>query len=280
MFDEDKKIIRDRFKTLPKEVQDFITSPNFEKSVDVVGKIHDLSPTQVTTLQNEIFLLTLGMTSPDEFSSVLGESLSVPEDKANTITEDVEQIILEPIQKSLIAFGLEQTRKGGDQNKTYLIPSNLPTAPSHLEPMIMAKNANPFLPQLNKNNSGMVNQSPKPPEVKKETPPPQNLNQPRPTTLAPSSSQTAPAQAFKAPEVTSALAAEISNLLSRKTEENNKVQTPRTIETGQTTQVSGTPQDKLSAVVQKPRVEATLVRKEEPQQNPKLAGDPYREPIS
>ena len=81
--------LQEKLRSLPLEIQDAITSPEFGEKVDAIGEKHNLHIDQLGELVNEVTLVMLGETKSVNFIDNLKESLKISHDDARLITADV-----------------------------------------------------------------------------------------------------------------------------------------------------------------------------------------------
>lgn len=319
MNSEKKEILKEQWKKVPSDIKAVILSPDLEKNIQIVLIENNLPADKAKELENETILLMMGLSGTDDYVEEIGKIFSLPENKAENILLDVEKLILDPIKNSLIEFvdkenSAENTEKYQNQN-------------DNKGKEIILENQNPFLPMLTKEqnvkreaqNAGgdaeqreqnvkfVTHNAGQKDEGMERTPAPEEK---RPALQATGYTLQDPLQDPKKPDVTSALAAEIGNLLGQQKAErgtqNTKIvtynaegnieQNPKLVtqNVGQeaegaqsaqsTTEIPLKAEDKLTQTIQKPRVEVEMVRRTETQNakpvtSDKKEGDPYREPI-
>lgn len=274
MPDENDKIIQEQFKKLPSDVKSMLLSPDFEKNINLIRERHDIPIDKEIPLQNEIFLLTLGLSDPEEFEGQLSESLDIPREEAGVVIRDIDRMILGPVKNSLVAF---LQREDGAPNETSARKTeesdheptpNLPVIEPHLEPMIVEPGT-PFLPPLRKNISVSKPVEPVPTAI---------ASAPTPQTL----------QQKEVPRFNPALSNEISNLLRQKMKEDITKTAPALLHTTPQSrpeqippenlpvEPATRPEDKLGGIVSSPKTKIALERVPLAE---KKESDPYREPI-
>ena len=101
MEPELEKEVQQRFESLPPDVKAAIHSADFTKKLQAIGNAHLLHIDQLTALEEEIMLVMLGFSKPDDFSAHVAESVRVPRDAAEGITKEVSEQIFQPIRASL-----------------------------------------------------------------------------------------------------------------------------------------------------------------------------------
>jgi len=309
MPDETNKLIQDQFRKLPNDVMAMLLSPNFERNIKFIIERHIIPIEKEVSFENEVFLLILGLSDPEEFRDTLAQSLNIPQEEVEIVIRDIDRFILAPIKNSLTTFfqtennqpdEITTTTKSAqtttqkenptpkNEVKKNQPPSNLPVIEPHLEPMIVEPGT-PFLPPLMKKNvnhearitnhdaAGTQEMKQEPritnyekEEASKETPPLAPKIPPQATTQA--TPQTKNIDAVKM-----ALSAEISSLLNKHPEANES-QAPKVQQTP-ITRIATKPEDKMSAITESPRVEVHMEKTPTPQPSSGKQADPYREAI-
>ena len=93
--------IQERFKQLPKVVQDAITSADVEKRLRALAETQKLHVDQWQALENEVMLALLGFSPIDELAGSIQKEVGVSEDIAKQIAGDISKIVFEPIRQEL-----------------------------------------------------------------------------------------------------------------------------------------------------------------------------------
>lgn len=101
MESEIKEILAEHFNTLPKVVQNAITSSNVEEKMQIVAKKHNLHLDQWIPLENEVMMTLLGIQPIDKLAANIAQETNIPMEMAETIAQDASEIIFEPIRKEL-----------------------------------------------------------------------------------------------------------------------------------------------------------------------------------
>ena len=101
MDDETSKLIKERFKLLPRVVQDAITSADVEKRLRALADTHKLHVDQWETLGNEVMLALLGFLPMEELASNIKSEVGVSEDTAQNLARDISKVVFEPIREQL-----------------------------------------------------------------------------------------------------------------------------------------------------------------------------------
>ena len=93
--------LKNRFKLLPKELQDIIMSSGYQTSLVEIGKRHKLTIEQLGQLELETTLVMVGSTHPDMYVHEVEEILNIDPDLAQAIANDVNEKIMKPIREKL-----------------------------------------------------------------------------------------------------------------------------------------------------------------------------------
>ncbi len=113
---EEKEVdtkLQERFKQLPKVVQDAITSANVEQHLRKLSETHKLHLDQWELLEDEVMLALLGFQPPEDLQKNIRSEVGVPDETAKILAEDVSKTVFEPIraqlERELDASGTAQT---------------------------------------------------------------------------------------------------------------------------------------------------------------------------
>jgi len=98
---ENKKEIFEGLKDLPKDVQDAIMSMDNAKIIEAVGKKNGLNLEQISVLAEEVGALMGGHAHPKDFIKNIREGLSVSDDLARAVAQEVNQQIFSKVRESL-----------------------------------------------------------------------------------------------------------------------------------------------------------------------------------
>ena len=93
--------IQERFKELPKVVQDAITSADVEKRMRVLADTHKLHLDQWQSLENEVMLALLGFQPVEDLQSNIKAEVGMTEEEAAALAADISKIVFEPIRGEL-----------------------------------------------------------------------------------------------------------------------------------------------------------------------------------
>ncbi|HMP67328.1 MAG TPA: hypothetical protein PKA60_01085 [Candidatus Paceibacterota bacterium] len=119
MDETNKKIIIERFNSLPVQIQDAITKSGWEKKIRAIAEKNDLVVGDAYTLETTTLLVMLGIISPNEYSDRIKEELKLSQEKLGSIISDVEDQIFRDIKNRLIEFTeqeeLEELEKKSEQ---------------------------------------------------------------------------------------------------------------------------------------------------------------------
>ncbi len=93
-----KKALAERFSTLPKVVQDAITSADVQKHLRDLAEGHKLHVDQWQVLENNVMLTLLGFQPVAELTQHLQRDLSVTDEVAAELAASISQIVFNPIR--------------------------------------------------------------------------------------------------------------------------------------------------------------------------------------
>lgn len=135
--------LQERFKQLPKVVQDAITSADVEKRMRALADTNKLHIDQWESLENEVMLALLGFQPIEDLQKNIKGEVGVTDDVAKTLTADISKIVFEPIREEMerqlehpdakaeTLSGPEQARKDVlASEKASVAPGTPPDAPN------------------------------------------------------------------------------------------------------------------------------------------------------
>src|SRR3989344_7652693 len=93
----DKKL-QERFKQLPKVVQDAITSADVEKHLRSLAEVRKLHLDQWSSLENEVMLTLLGFQRTEDLAQNIKQHVELDETTATALAADISKIVFEPIR--------------------------------------------------------------------------------------------------------------------------------------------------------------------------------------
>jgi hypothetical protein len=97
MDDKTKKLIEERVKLLPPEIQAVVLEGSWLGALEDIRKKHELRVDQAGELQTETFLVLLGLTKPADYVHEIQARLNLVGNKAGEIAEDAEKLIFRPL---------------------------------------------------------------------------------------------------------------------------------------------------------------------------------------
>jgi len=103
-MDQDKNVlelIKEKFKQLPKELQEAITASDLPVKTKAIADKHSLMLDQLGMLQNEIFFVLIGTESSKDFVDNISAELNINDTKATSIASDVSEQIFNPVRTYL-----------------------------------------------------------------------------------------------------------------------------------------------------------------------------------
>lgn len=93
--------LNSKFESLPKELQEAITSEETLNKIESMGKKYSLMLDKVSELADETGLIMLGLTKSSEFVKNLCDRMEIDSAKATEIAKDINTEILDSIRVSL-----------------------------------------------------------------------------------------------------------------------------------------------------------------------------------
>jgi hypothetical protein len=91
----------ERFKSLPKPVQNAINSASVEEHLRTLANTHQLHLDQWQLLENEVMLTLLGFQEPSELKQRIKDDLVVNDAIAAALEADISSIVFAPIRQEL-----------------------------------------------------------------------------------------------------------------------------------------------------------------------------------
>ncbi len=107
MDEQNNQLILERFRELPKVVQEAIVNSGWENKIRNIAQKHNLVIGDASILESNTFLVMLGIISPKDYFSTLKNELKLPEEILNDIVNSVEEEIFKEIKEKLIEIGNE-----------------------------------------------------------------------------------------------------------------------------------------------------------------------------
>ncbi len=96
-----QKIIREQYKTLPKDVRDALLAVDLRKKLETITERQHLHLDQAGALENETLFIMLGLEHPKDYIRNVARELNITTDAAKKIAFDVNEQIFRPIRESL-----------------------------------------------------------------------------------------------------------------------------------------------------------------------------------
>ena len=96
-----QQVFADRFKTLPKIIQDAITSADLEKRLRELAQNYKLHIDQWELLENEVKLTLYGFQPTETLRKNIESEVGVEPDVAKALGEGISKIVFEPIRQEL-----------------------------------------------------------------------------------------------------------------------------------------------------------------------------------
>jgi hypothetical protein len=96
--------LKTRFQLLPKEIQDVITSSDYQMKLFELAKKHKLTYDQLGTLEFNTTLTLVGMLAPTDYEAALVNELNKKKEEVDPIINDVSEQVFKPIRASLMSI--------------------------------------------------------------------------------------------------------------------------------------------------------------------------------
>ncbi|MDP3934980.1 MAG: hypothetical protein Q8Q46_02080 [Candidatus Giovannonibacteria bacterium] len=155
--------IMERYKDLPEDIQQALFSSATSDAILAIGKKNGLAIDKIGELVDETGLVMLGITSPSDYVKNLVSRLSVTQEKARAIAEEINQKVFQPVRESL--------------KKIHGLAAEKPTPPPPAPPFVRGGAEEKPLPPYEGGREGLGVKKPLP---KREdiVPPPKALPKP------------------------------------------------------------------------------------------------------
>ncbi|HTR18538.1 MAG TPA: hypothetical protein VMH91_00975 [Candidatus Paceibacterota bacterium] len=114
--------LQERFKQLPKVVQDAITSADVEKRMRSLADTQKLHLDQWESLENEVMLALLGFQPVEDLQKNIKSEVDVSDEVAATLASEVSKLVFEPIREEL-------EKQLATSNGASAMPAVLPATP-------------------------------------------------------------------------------------------------------------------------------------------------------
>jgi len=114
MNPEIQKIIQDQLNTLPESVRDIIASIDVTKEIASIQTKHHLMLDQISTLEIETMLVMIGLEPADHFVENLKSNLSIDDEHAVLIANDINESIFQKIRHAMME--IDEEKEGSDEN--------------------------------------------------------------------------------------------------------------------------------------------------------------------
>jgi hypothetical protein len=101
MNEETKKIIKEKFDSLPESIQELILSSNYQDTLIEIGKKYQLNVEQLGLLEQETTLVMMGLTPTKDFEVELTRELNIDKIKGNQIVTEINEKIFLTIRDLL-----------------------------------------------------------------------------------------------------------------------------------------------------------------------------------
>ena len=125
MDEETQKLIEERFNDLPEELQQAINSPETRELTNKIGKKYRLHADEQRTLENELFLVMLGLENTDDFPLNLQKETHLGIDDATAITREINDQLFTPLRTVFQkVYARDYDRAEADEEADQRVDSN------------------------------------------------------------------------------------------------------------------------------------------------------------
>ncbi len=104
-MDESEKLIKEQFESLPKNVQEVLSSTPWRETVGKIGFENNLAGDQILALETETLLILYGFESPEDYIANIVKSVEVTEEIALNIAGSVGEKIISVIEEKIEESG-------------------------------------------------------------------------------------------------------------------------------------------------------------------------------
>lgn len=105
---QEKNQLEKLYETLPKNVQEAISSVAIAEKIQEIAKKNGLHIDEAGIVSDEATMVMLGIEHPNDFIDGLKNKLKLPQEKIVALAKDVDKEIFEPIKESLMKIYQEQ----------------------------------------------------------------------------------------------------------------------------------------------------------------------------
>jgi hypothetical protein len=102
---QNNQLILERFRELPKIVQEAIVNSGWENKIRIIAQKNNLVIGDASILESNTFLVMLGIISPKNYLSTLKDELKLPDEILDSIVNSVEDEIFKDIKEKLVEIG-------------------------------------------------------------------------------------------------------------------------------------------------------------------------------
>lgn len=100
MDENNTKIIKETFDSMPQGLKDFIMSDSYEETLNAIGAKYQLNAEQINALQQETTIVVMGLIDFEDFESELAKELNIDAKKISEIVKEVNEKIFSKITPS------------------------------------------------------------------------------------------------------------------------------------------------------------------------------------
>lgn len=118
IFNDTEGEFRTRFELLPSELQQAITSSEFQTKLFEIAKKYKLTYDRLGKLEMETTMVLLGMTPPDEYRGEIERQIEIKGNDLDAVVHDVNEQVFKPIRESLMKLYKKEEVEEGEKLNT------------------------------------------------------------------------------------------------------------------------------------------------------------------
>lgn len=116
-FDDVRKDLQTRFALLPQDIQDIITSSDYQMRLFELAKKYKLTYEQLGVLELETTMVLLGTSNPNKYQTTIASELNKKPEELNEMVEEIKNQVFGPIHTSLMALYQNDTSSDTDEEE-------------------------------------------------------------------------------------------------------------------------------------------------------------------
>ncbi len=122
-FDDVRKDLQTRFALLPQEIQDIITSSDYQMRLFELAKKYKLTYEQLGVLELETTMVLLGTSNPNKYQATVASELNKKPEEVAEMVEEIKNQVFGPIHTSLVSLYQNDTSSDTEEEEDELSSS-------------------------------------------------------------------------------------------------------------------------------------------------------------